>query len=82
MLYYTTFKVQDIFSVKEYYNLLMKKILLLIHHKICASLYMSNHINLICDGINCMPPLSCVMKKCFYSLFEVTELRGGGEGGK
>ncbi len=81
MLYYTAFRVQDILSVREYYNLLIKKMLLPIHHKICASLYMSNHISLICDRINCMPPLSCVMKNCFYSLFELTELRGGGRGG-
>jgi hypothetical protein len=78
MLYYTAFRVQDILSVREYYNLLVKKILFPIHHKICGSLYMSNHFSLICDWINCMPPLSCVRKKCFYYLFELTELRGGG----
>ncbi len=60
ILYYTAFKVQDILSIREYYNLLVKKILLPvpIHHKIC--LYMSNHISLVYVWVNFMPPLfSC-----------------------
>jgi hypothetical protein len=61
ILYYIAFEVQDILFVREYYNSLIKKILLPIHHQICASLYMSNHISLVCDWINFMPPLSSVL---------------------
>jgi hypothetical protein len=61
MSYYTAFRVQDIFSVREYYNMLTKKILLPVHHKVCASLYMSNHISLVCVWINLMAPLSSVL---------------------
>jgi hypothetical protein len=55
MLYYTAFRVQDVLAIRKYYNLLIKKILHPIHHKICASLYMSSHISLACVWINFMP---------------------------
>jgi hypothetical protein len=34
-----------------------KKVFFAIHHKISMSLYMSNHISLVCVWINCMSPL-------------------------
>ncbi len=78
LFYYTSFKNQDILSFTEYYNLMIKKILLAIHHKISTSLYMSNHIISNLVWINFMPPFSSVQRNCFYSIFELTELWGGG----
>ena len=40
---------------------------------------MSIHVSLICGWINFMPPLSCVLKNCFYSLLDLCV--GGGEEG-
>jgi hypothetical protein len=39
--------------------------LLAIHPKIFASLYMSNHTSFVCVWINFMPPLSSVLGKLF-----------------
>jgi hypothetical protein len=39
-----------------YNNLLIKKLLLAIHHKVSSRLYISNHINSILVWINFMPP--------------------------
>jgi hypothetical protein len=41
---------------------------------------MSIHVSLFCIWINFMPPESCVLKNCFYSLFErlVCGVGGGG----
>ncbi len=43
-------------SFTEYNNLLIKTILLAIHHKVTLRLYISNHLSSILVWINFMPP--------------------------
>ncbi len=70
MFYYTAFRVQDILSIREYYNFLIKKILLPIHHKICASLYSPTISVLSVFGLILYPFCLLCCETVFYSLFE------------